>query len=268
MKLIVLLFVVLFELSARVLKSPLVSVDKESMLATIKVDKIDLGMSGFVYHEIAHDHSSILNNALVVAYDREKKIATIKLSPYTGLRNNSLPTGKWTASVGDTALFAFGYNRGLLIAPNEETYHRVTKSVKIEWVHPDLFATILYFRGHPTPMKADFIAMSDMSSVGLVFIYLDQKVYMIDSKSFHILGINNAPIVEDSIKLPFYSRIDSISSKWWQFWGEENDELEEYAPHYYALLVKNNRYDERLYEAVKNGGEKLHHLLNDFKIGN
>ena len=268
MKFIVLLFVVLFELSAGVLKSPLMSVDQENMLATVEVEKLDVGMSGFIYHQINENHSSILNNALVIAYNTDTKTATLKLSPYTGLRNNSLPTGKWTASVGDIAMFAFGYNRALLIAPNEEIYHRITQSVKIEWVHPDLFATVLAFRGHPTPMADDFLAMSVMSSVGLVFIYIDQKVYMVDSKSFHILGINNAPMVEDSIHLPFYSRIESIPSHWWQLWGDENDELEEYAPHYYKLLVENNKYNEGLYQVIKHGDKELHYLLNDFKIGN
>ncbi len=267
MKFIIVMFVVLLELSAGILKSPLISVDHKSMLASIQVEHIDVGMSGFVYHQITKNHSTILNNALVVAYDDKKKIATIQLTPYTGLQNNSLPTGKWVASVGDVAMFAFGYNRGLLIAPSEEIYHQITKNVDIQWVHPDLFATVLSFRGHPTPMKADFLAMSTLSSVGLVFIYLDQKVYMVDSKSFHILGINEAPLVEDSVKLPFYSRIESIPSHWWQFWGEANDELEAYAPHYYELLVQNNPYDTRLYEIIQHGDAKLHYLLKQFKIG-
>jgi len=268
MKSILLLFVILFELNAGILKSPLVSIDKEKMLATIKVEQADVGMSGFVYHEIAQGHSSILNNALIIDFDKEKKIATIKLSPYTGLKNNSLPSGKWTASVGDIAMFAFGYNRGLLIAPSEEIYYRVTKNVDIEWVHPDLFATILSFRGHPTPMKEDFDAMSIMSSVGLVFIYINQKIFMVDSKSFHILGINEAPFVQDSVKLPFYSRIEKIPSHWWQLWGEESSQLDAYAPHYYKLLIENNPYNKHLYEIIKHGDSKLHYLLKDFKGGN
>ena len=267
MKFIIVMFVVLLELSAGILKSPLIAVDHKNMLANIQVEHIDVGMSGFVYHQITKNHSSILNNALVVAYDDTKKIATIKLTPYTGLQNNSLPSGKWVASVGDVAMFAFGYNRGLLIAPSEEIYHQVTKNVDIQWVHPDLFATVLSFRGHPTPMKADFLAMSNMSSVGLVFIYLDKKVYMVDSKSFHILGINEAPLVEDNVQLPFYSRIESIPSHWWQFWGEGNDELEAYAPHYYELLVQNNPYDTRLYEIIQKSDAKFHYLLKQFKIG-
>lgn len=267
MKYIVLLLAVLLELSAGVIKTPLVSVDKDHEFAKVNVDKIDIGMSGFIYHQVSKDHSSILNNALVVAYDSKTKLATIKLSPYSGLRNNALPTGKWTANVGDIALFAFGYNRGLLIAPNEEIYHRVSKNVKIEWVHPDLFATILSFRGHPTPMEADFLAMSDMSSVGLVFIYIGKKLYMIDSKSFKILGINSVPLVQDSIKLPFYSRIEKINTHWWDFWGEANDEMESYAPHYYEFLVRHNKYDENFYKAIKDGEKKYHYLLADFKIG-
>jgi len=101
-----------------------------------------------------------------------------------------------------------------------------------------------------------------------LFIYLDKKVYMIDSKSFTILGINDAPFVQDSVKLPFYSRVEHINTHWWKLWGDENDELEEYAPHYYELLVRKNRHNKELYEIVKNGDEKLQFLLNDFKLGN
>jgi len=91
---------------------------------------------------------------------------------------------KWQVQVGDSVELAFGYSRSLLIAPNEKIYYKIAKSVKTQWIHPDLFATILSFRGHPTPTKEDFEAMADASSVGLLFIYLNQKVYTLDIKKF------------------------------------------------------------------------------------
>lgn len=264
MKYLFLLFALVFELSAGIVKAPIVSFDKERSVATINVKKIDVGMSGFVFHQIAPNHSSVLKSALVSAYDESSQTATLKLSDYNGLRNNSLPTGKWSVEPGDTAVFAFGYSRALLIAPSEEIYHQVSKSVKIQWLHPDIFATILSFRGHPTPLKSDFEAMGVANSVGLLFVYLEQKVYMLDVNSFKILSINNAPLTQDGVKLPFYSRVDSIEANWF---GEGNDELEEYEPHYYELLVEFNKKDKALREIVKNGGEKLSYLLDEFEIG-
>jgi hypothetical protein len=264
MKYLFLLLAIVFELGAGIVKTPIVTVDEARSNATISVDKIDVGMSGFVFHQIAPEHSSILKNAVVASYDEVGKIATLKLSDYDGLNNNSLPTGKWRVEAGDTAVFAFGYSRALLIAPSEEIYHQVSKSVKIQWLHPDIFATILSFRGHPTPLKSDFDAMSVANSVGLLFVYLDKKVYMLDIKSFKILGIHDAPLTGDGVKLPFYSRIDSIEANWF---GEGSDELEEYEPHYYELLVERNKSDKALYEIIKNGGEKLSYLLEEFEIG-
>ena len=265
MKYIFLLLLALFELNAGVVKSPIVTLDSDENIATIKINKIDVGMSGFIVHEIAPDHTSILKNVVVKSYDKTTQIATLKMSDYTGLRNNALPTGNWSVVVGDTAVFAFGYSRALLIAPSEEIYHQVSKSIKIQWIHPDIFATILSFKGHPTPLKEDFEAMSDASSVGLVFIYLNKKLFMLDIKSFKILTINDAPLVQDSVKLPFYTRIEEIDANWW---GEGSDELESYEPHYYELLVAFNKKDKNLYEIIKNGDEKLHYLLDDFEIGN
>jgi hypothetical protein len=265
MKYIFLLLVIVFELSAGVLKSPILALYRESSIAIIKVDKADVGVSGFISHQIDPNHSSILKNAVVINYDKEQKIATLALSDYNGLKNNSLPTGNWKVSIGDTAVLAYGYSRAFLVAPSEEIYHQVTKSVQIQWIHPDMFATILSFKGHATPLKSDFSAMSIANAVGLVFIYLDQKVYMLDARSFKILSINDAPLVQDSVKLPFYSRVKHIDSNWF---GEGSGELKAYEPHYYELLVESNKKNKQLYEIVKSRGTKLHDLLDKFEIGN
>jgi len=264
MKYIFSLFIMIMSLHANVIESPLISIDNKKEVATISVDKIDVGMSGFVYHTLAPKHTSILKSAVVSGYDKETKIATLKLSDYDGLRNNSLPNGKWSLEVGDIAVFAFGYNRSILLAPSEEIYYQITKSVRTQWVHPDVFATILSFRGHPTPLKSDFDAMSTTMSIGLLFIYLDKKVYMLDSKSFKILSISDAPLVQDSVKLPFYSRVEKIDANWF---GEGSDELKAYEPYYYGLLVKFNKKSKKLHDNIENGDKKYHYLLKKFKLG-
>ncbi len=263
MRYILLLLAIVFELSAGILKAPIMTLDEDKEIATIQVKKIDVGMSGFISHEIAPDHSSILKNAVVIDFDKDAGVATLKLSEYNGLRNNALPSGKWQVEVGDTAIFAFGYTRGLLIAPNEEIYHQVSKGVRIQWIHPDMFATILSFLGHPTPLKEDFDSMAIASSIGLLFLYLDQKVYTLDIRSFAILSINDAPLVQDSVKLPFYSRVEEIDANWF---GDGSDEMEEYEPHYYELLVEYNKHNKHLYNIIKKGPAKYHDLLDEFEI--
>jgi len=263
MKYILLLMLVAFELFAGIIKSPVLSVDEKNETLTINVKKVDIGMSGFAVHTIADGHTSILKNVVVIAYDEQSGLATLKMMNFNTLRNNALPTGKWKIVPGDMVELAFAYSRALLIAPSEEIYHRVSKSVNIQWIHPDLFATVLSFRGHPTPLKEDFEAMGIASSSGLLFIYLDKKLYTLDIQSFKILNISEAPLTQDSVKLPFYSRVEKIEANWF---GDGSDELEEYEPHYYELLIESNKKDERLYEIVKNN-EKLHDLLDKFDLG-
>lgn len=251
-------------LVAAVIKAPIIGIDEEAQTATIKLDRVDVGISGFIVHTISPNHTSILRNVDVIAYDKESKIATLKMKEFNTLRNNALPSGKWQVEVGDSVELAFAYSRALLIAPSEEIYHQITKSVRVEWVHADIFATVLSYRGHPTPLKEDFEAMSIASSVGLLFIYLDKKLYTVDIKSFVILNISDAPLVQDSVKLPFYSRVDEIDANWF---GEGSDLLEDYESHYYELLVRYNKSNKRLYEIIKKSDEKNHFLLENFELG-
>ncbi len=262
MKKILLFLVLVIELFGGIIKVPLLSIDKENETVSVRVDKIDVGISGFISHKIDSNHNSILKSVEVIAHDAVTKIATLKLKEYVELKHNALPSGKWKIQEGDMVILAFAYDRALLIAPSEEIYYRISKSVNIQWVHPDLFATILSFRGHPTPLKEDFTAMSIATSIGLVFIYLDKKVYTVDVKSFKILSISDAPLAQDSEKLPFYTRVQEIDANWW---GEGSDELEDYAPHYYELLVKNNKDNRELYKIIE-ADDNLSTLLKEFQI--
>jgi len=261
MKYTILLILFAVELFSSVIKAPIVTIDKER--ATIEIDHIDVGVSGFVVHHITPDHSAILKNATVIAFDRDKKIATIQMSHFNALKNNSLPYGKWKPQVGDTVELTFGYSRALLIAPSEEIYHRITKSVNIQWIHPDLFATVLSFSGHPTPLRSDFTNFANAGSVGLLFVFLDQIVYTVDIKSFSILNITKAPLEVKKRQKPFYTRVQNIDAAWW---GEGSDAMEHYRPHYYELLVSANKKNKEFYEIVKSHKE-LEYLVNEFEIG-
>ena len=261
MKQIVVLLIIALELFGVVVKSPVVAINEDKTEVTIEIEKIDVGVSGFIVHGIDEEHTTILKNAVVKSFDENSKIAKLAISEFNALSSSALPSGRWDVQIGDTAVLAFGYTRALLIAPNEDIYYRVTKSSNIQWIHPDIFATILSFNGHPTPLRSDFTEMSTNTSVGLVFIYLDERVYTLDAKSFKILAITDAKLEQKEVNLPFYMRVPEIDAAWW---GEGSDELDEYQPHYYELMVKANPDNRELYEIVKNGGEKLEDIVEEF----
>ncbi|WP_304544684.1 plasminogen-binding N-terminal domain-containing protein [Sulfurimonas microaerophilic] len=265
MRYIFLAFLIQLNLFAGLLSSKIVNLDSEQGTATINIDKVDVGVSGYVVHHLTPEHSSILKSCVVKSFDPQTKTAVVEMKEFDLLKNNALPKGKWKVEVGDSVELAFGYTRSLLIAPSEEIYYQISKSVNTQWVHPDIFATLLSMHGHPTPLQEDFSDIATASSAGLVFIYLEQKLYTVDSKSFKILYVSDAALTQDKVQLPFYSRVETIEDSWF---GEGSDEMESYEPHYYELLVKNNNTNKTLYETVKNSkNEEVNSLVEQFKIG-
>ena len=248
MKYIFLVLVISASLFGGVLKSKIITVDEDATKATIKIKNIDIGVNGFVVHTIEGQHTMILKNAVVTEFDKNTHIATLALSHYNALKNNALPSGKWKVSVGDEAILAFGYSRGLLIAPSEEIYYRITRHSQVQWVHPDIFATVLSFNGHPTPLREDFTKISIASSVGLVYIFLNKKLYTLDAKSFKILTVIDADLLQDESNLPFYMRVPEIDANWF---GDGSSELEYYEPYYYELMAEANPTNKSLYNIVK-----------------
>jgi len=263
---ILLFFIFTITLFAGVIKTPILSINSANETVTIKINKIDVGVSGFIVHRLSKRNSSILKDVVVIAYDENTKIATLQMKEFDQLKQNSLPSGNWDVEVGDIAILAFGYTRALLIAPNEEIYYRITKVTnQIQWVHPDLFATTLSFNGHPTPLKEDFNNMANTTSIGLVFFFINQKLFTVDAKSMKILNITNAELKQDSLTLPFYTRVENIDSNWF---GDGNDELEEYEPYYCELLMQNNQNNKELQKTCSMSPNQIQQRDSTWSITN
>lgn len=238
MRYIAILVMMFVEIFAGVVQGRIVALDGER--ATVEIENIEVGVSGFVSHRLDATHSTILQSAVVESFDPANKQAVIVLGEYDDLEQNALPHGVWEVKVGDEVTLAFGYSRALLLAPTEQIYYRITKSSKsVQWIHPDIFATHLSMEGHPTPLQEDFNLMCRSASIGLLFFYLNQKIYTVDCQSFKIIDTMDAPLeqVDADLILPFYTRVEEIDANWF---GEGSDDLEEYEAHYFELLVQNN----------------------------
>ncbi|MEA2112019.1 MAG: plasminogen-binding N-terminal domain-containing protein [Campylobacterota bacterium] len=247
MRLIILSVFVGITLFGSMIKAPVFGV-KENQ-GTIKIDMIQEGVSGFLVRHFNDDHSAIIANIMVVAFDADSAEATVEFTPYNGLKQNALPNGTWLPRDGDEAQLAFAYNRAFLIAPNREIYQDITSRAKsIDWVHPDTFATTLSYFGHPTPLAEDMQKYCNVSTIGLLYIYAAETLFTLDCKSLNVLQITTVQNDHKAVKLPFYSRIDTIREAWW---GEGSSLLQEYDPYYIDLLKKHNKNNHLFQEFIK-----------------
>ncbi len=253
-------------LHAAELHLPVQSVSENGKSATVKIAQIAEGVHGFIVRHFTADHSVIIANAYVSKFDPASGEATLALSEYTGLKQNSLPKGHWSVQPGDEAILAFGYSRALLLAPSEEIYHIITKNISgVEWIHPDSFATYLSYHDHPAPFKEDISGYCTLGEIGLLYLYVENALFTLDCQTMRLIQITPAKFELKEAKLPFYSRVEDISTSWWT-WGEASRPLKAYNPHYLKLLVKYNKKSRPLYDYIKQLDTPEQTLINKFTI--
>lgn len=261
MRLLTLLFIPFIVMAASI-EAPLEHVDETH--ATITIPNIDVGVSGFIVRSFNERQRAIIASAEVSAFDANNTTATLKLSSYDGLRQNSLPRGRWRPKVGDTAVLAYAYERAYLIAPTDDIYHEITSRITtIQWVHADGFAAFLAYRGHGTPLAEDMQDYCAVASVGLLYMYVENALFTLDCKSLSLLDITPFAQERSTIQLPFYSAVKEIPTAWF---GSGSSALEAYDPYYMELLVLNNPHNEKLFSYLKNGNSKHKVLLDQFDI--
>ncbi len=230
----------------------------------IKTARVEPGVSGFVVHHFTPEHSAIVANAVAAAYDDEKGELRVDFSPYTGLRQNSLPKGEWKPGKGDEVILAFAYNRGLLLSPTRKIYRDLTSRLRnIDWIHPDTFATYLSYRGHPTPLKKDIRDFCTVATTGLFYLYLEDSLFMLDCQSLALLQIAKADMPYTDAKVPFYSRVEEIHANWF---GVGSGELKSYGPYYFELMVENNPRSRKLYDYIQSHPSIDRALLKKFDL--
>ncbi|MEE8588117.1 MAG: plasminogen-binding N-terminal domain-containing protein [Sulfurimonadaceae bacterium] len=261
-----LLFLFPLFLYAAELHLPVQSVSDNAKSATVNVKQIAKGVHGFVVRHFTNDHSVIVADAFVSEFDAAAGVATLTLSKYEGLKQNSLPDGNWHVQVGDEVILAFGYSRAILLAPSDDIYHIITKNIRgVEWVHPDNFATYLSYHAHPTPFKEDISGYCTLAEIGLLYTYVNNALFTLDCQTMSLIQLTPVEFEEKSVKLPFYSRVEEIATSWW-VWGAASRPLEAYDPHYLELLVEYNSESKPLYNYINKLTTPEQKLIKKFKI--
>jgi len=248
-------------LNASPITAPLLDIEQNR--ASIIAENLKTGMSGFIVRQFDADHSTVIANARVEQTNPANNRAILSISKYDGLHQDALPGGNWTPKPSDIAVLAYDYGRALLIAPNDDTYDAITKSISgVEWVHPDNYASFLSYEGHQTPLVEDFKSYCTANSVGLLYIQSAENLFTLDCKSFTVLQTTPFTTVSEKKQTPFYTRIPTIRAAWW---GEGSSSLDSYEPYYLEIIALNNSKNKELYELYKGKFSKESALLRHFE---
>lgn len=179
------------------------------------------GMSGVVIHDYGNELKAITGR--VVQYASRD----IKLIESDIIHHDELPTINTAIKSGDKVIGGYLYNSILLLAPDAQTYAKITSMHKKRWVHPDLFALFLSKEGDARPSKENLASFAKSYQIGLIYIVGNGTAKLLDPISGEYVGqktMNGLPATGNA---PFFMRFDEIDAGW--FSGEVTE-------NYYKLM--------------------------------
>jgi hypothetical protein len=167
---------------------------------------IPKGMSGTIIHDYGNGLSAI-TYAVVSQGDNH---AT--LQPYSVLSHEKLPSIKTTVQKGDKVVFGNFYNNALLIAPNEQSYSKITKSINKSWIHPDIYASYLIGSDATKMTLLNLKTFAIKNQIGLVMIVSKESLLVLDPISGVYLAKEPLSITSKKAQSPFYARLEQIDT--------------------------------------------------------
>ncbi|EAI2977222.1 exporting protein [Campylobacter jejuni] len=191
---------------------------------------IKLNSSGVVIQRF-QTSKSIIARASVIA--KEKGLAKLKFSVFADLEQDALPLPNVVPQKGDEVVLNFLYDRGLVIAPDEQTYNKLVSSFpEIYFTHIDILGAQLIRSSSLAPKRSDFRKFCADNAVGILIFALEDKAKIVDCQDFSEL-YELAIAEPSSIQVPFYSRIGGYKSNFFDF---NSQEVGNYYRYYDALI--------------------------------
>ncbi|HEC1736119.1 TPA: plasminogen-binding N-terminal domain-containing protein [Campylobacter coli] len=191
---------------------------------------IKLNSSGVVIQRF-QTSKSIIARASVIA--KEKGLAKLKFSVFADLEQDALPLPNVVPQKGDEVVLNFLYDRGLVIAPDEQTYNKLVSSFpEIYFTHIDILGAQLIRSSSLAPKRSDFRKFCADNAVGILIFALEDRAKIVDCQDFSEL-YELAIAKPSSIQVPFYSRIGGYKSNFFDF---NSQEVGNYYRYYDALI--------------------------------
>ena len=196
--------------------------NKKEIILTNTIPK---GRSGIVIHSYGNGLFAITHTAISQGGTK----ATI--GSYSMLKHENLPTIKTDLKQGDQVIFGNLYDNVLLIAPNEQSYSNITKSIKKVWIHPDMYASFLINKDKDKITKKNLKEFAIETQIGLVAIVAKDGLRILDPISGNYLRrISIKTPINNKVQSPFYARFEQISTDIFS----ENDK-KKFLPYYEGI---------------------------------
>lgn len=195
------------------------------------------GQTGIILRWLDAQHATII--AKTVVGEIKGKQAELIFLTYDALAQASMPVPKLMPRQNDVAILKKFYDRGVVVAPTQELYQKVTQSYpKTHWIHPDLFASELAIEGIAAPVKKDFRRFCDHHNIGIVYLVNGNSGEVRDCQSFALIKKDylTGRAKKENITTPFYSRLGNLESSWMDF---TTGEIGDYYLYYNQLTEGN-----------------------------
>ena len=166
------------------------------------------GMSGIVIHNYGKDLQAITS---YMRYDGGRSGTLIHNEP---IEHDELPAVKAKIHINDKVIGGYLYRNILLLAPDANTYARITSSAEKNWVHPDIFAMFLSQEGDQYPTKDNLQKFANEYQVGLVYIVKKGKGVLYDPISRRYVSQKSLSGLPAKGQFPFYMRLGKIKAGW------------------------------------------------------
>jgi hypothetical protein len=166
------------------------------------------GMSGIVIHNYGNNLQAITRTLMQTSPGKAKLLENDTII------HDELPTIKTAVRAGDKVIGGYLYNNVLLLAPDANTYARVTSSANKQWVHPDLYALFLSQEGEASPSRENLAVFAKKYQVGLIYIIKKNSAVLLDPISGQIVGKKSVSGMPSKAQYPFYMRFDEIKTGW------------------------------------------------------
>ena len=167
------------------------------------------GMSGVVIHNYGNDLTAITSRIAQTSSDKSVALISTDI-----LHHDELPTIKTPVSPKDKVIGGYLYNNVLLLAPDADTYAKITSSHHKKWIHPDLFALYLSVEGEDKPTRENLARFAKKYQVGLVYIVRKNSAVLLDPVSEKIVSQKFMTNLPAKGAFPFYMRFKKRGSGW------------------------------------------------------
>ncbi len=163
------------------------------------------GMSGVVIHNFANKLEAITGYIAQVSSDGKSRLVAKEI-----IHHDELPTIKTPLHKGDKVIGGYLYDNVLLLAPDADTYAKITKSVHKKWFHPDLLASFLSKIGETYPTKENLARFAKKYQVGLIYIVKRNSAILFDPISGQRVGKRAFSGTSNKVHSPFFMRLKKI----------------------------------------------------------